>query len=119
MNTKRVATPNDPKLSDSGVRRGSCAAGLRGAATVTHGAVRWSAWLGVADWVESVAKGTPNVEKLPPVAVTCAGKRRATPDELRWVMKRLTNGLRAAKCYDVPGTDARCVELRRERKMTA
>ena len=119
LNTTRVATPNEPKLSDSGVRRGSCAVGLRGAATVTHGAVRWSAWLGVAIWVGSSAKGRPNVEKLPPVAVTCAQKRRATPGELRWVMMRLTKGLRAAKRDDAPGTDARCVELRRERKWTA
>ena len=66
-----------------------------------------------------MAKGRPNVEKLPPVAVTCAQKRRATPGELRWVMKRLTKGLRAAKGDDVPGTDSRCVELRRQRMMTA
>ena len=78
---------NDPKLSDRGVRRGSCAEGLRGAATVTHGAVLCSAWLGVAIWVRSSAKGKPNVEKLPPVAVTCAQKRRATPGELRWALK--------------------------------
>ena len=45
---RRAQSPNDLKLSDSGVRRGSCAVGLRGAATVTHGAVRCSAWLGVA-----------------------------------------------------------------------
>ena len=45
---KRVKGPNDPKLSDSGGRRGSCAAGLRGAGAVTPGAVRCSAWLGVA-----------------------------------------------------------------------
>ena len=45
------ATPNDLKLSDSGVRRGSCVVGGKAAveaATVTHGAVRCSAWLGVA-----------------------------------------------------------------------
>ena len=47
----RVATPNDPKLSDRGVRRGTCMAGGKAAAeagAVTHGAVRCSAWLGVA-----------------------------------------------------------------------
>ena len=45
------ATPNDPKLSDRGVRRGTCMVGGKAAAeagAVTHGAVRCSAWLGVA-----------------------------------------------------------------------
>jgi hypothetical protein len=60
-------TPNDPKLSDCGARRGSCgverrediratgeqrtdgtAASVEIAATVTRGAVRCSAWLGVS-----------------------------------------------------------------------
>ena len=43
--------PNDPKLSDSGVRRGTCMVGGKAVAeagAVTHGAVRCSAWLGVA-----------------------------------------------------------------------
>ena len=61
-----VATPNDPKLRDSGVRRGSCAAGLRGAANVTHGAVLCSAWLGdvgaacviMLEQIESLARHT-------------------------------------------------------------
>ena len=47
----RVATPNDPKLSDRGVWRGTCMAGGKAAVeagAVTHGAVRCSAWLG--DW---------------------------------------------------------------------
>ena len=38
-----VATPNDPKLSDRGVRRGTCMVGGKAAAeagAVTHGAVR-------------------------------------------------------------------------------
>ena len=67
LNTTRVATPNDPKLSDGGAWRGSCEGGAqreatdggqshdrtrraqaRIAATVTRGAVRCSAWLGVA-----------------------------------------------------------------------
>ena len=42
-------TPNDPKLSDGGVRRGTCTAGGKAAVeagAVTHGAVRCSAWLG-------------------------------------------------------------------------
>ena len=62
-----VRTPNDPKLSDGGAWRGSCEGGakmtatdvgqrwlgvktpkLESAATVTRGAVRCSAWLGVA-----------------------------------------------------------------------
>ena len=48
----RVATPNDPKLSDGGVRRGTCMVGGKAAAeagAVTHGAVRCSAWLGRAN----------------------------------------------------------------------
>src|SRR6266478_6921894 len=43
-------SPNDPKLSDRGVRRGTCTAGGKAAAeagAVTHGAVRCSACLGV------------------------------------------------------------------------
>jgi len=42
-------SPNDPKLSDSGVRRGTCMVGGKAVAeagAVTHGAVRCSAWLG-------------------------------------------------------------------------
>ena len=54
----RLSTPNDPKLSDCGARRAGCgkaagagwaqAAGWSAAASVTRGAVRCSAWLGVA-----------------------------------------------------------------------
>ena len=46
--------PNDPKLSDRGVRRGTCTVGGKAAVeagAVTHGAVRCSAWLGVARFV--------------------------------------------------------------------
>jgi hypothetical protein len=42
--------PNDPKLSDRGVRRGTRMVGGKVAAeagAVTHGAVHGSAWLGV------------------------------------------------------------------------
>ena len=49
LNRTRVATPNDPKLSDRGVRRGTCMVGGKAAVeagAVTHGAVRCSAWLG-------------------------------------------------------------------------
>ena len=49
--TRRVATPNDPKLSDGGGWRAGCTAGGKAvaeAASVTAGAVRYSAWLGVA-----------------------------------------------------------------------
>ena len=45
----RAIGPNDPKLSDRGVRRGTCMVGGKAAAeadAVTHGAVRCSAWLG-------------------------------------------------------------------------
>src|SRR5712671_3939721 len=48
---KGVESPNDPKLSDLGVRRGTCMVGGKAAAeagAVTHGAVRCSAWLDVA-----------------------------------------------------------------------
>jgi len=49
----RVKSPNDPKLNDCGERRSLCGkaagAGLRaGAQAVTPGAVRCSAWFGVA-----------------------------------------------------------------------
>ena len=54
----RVATPNDPKLSDGGGWRAGCTVGARRrpeAASVTAGAVRCSAWLGVAViWVEAL-----------------------------------------------------------------
>ena len=53
-----TTTPNDPKLSDCGARRAGCGkaagagwakvAGWCAAASVTRGAVRCSAWLGVA-----------------------------------------------------------------------
>ena len=51
-------SPNDPKLSDRGVRRGSCVVGGKAAAeaaTVTHGAVRCSAWLGDVRFGEIMA----------------------------------------------------------------
>jgi len=38
--------PNDPKLSDGGGWRDGCAGEDGGAASVTAGAVRCSAWLG-------------------------------------------------------------------------
>jgi hypothetical protein len=44
-----AASPNDPKLSDGGGWRDGCAGEGGGAASVTAGAVRCSAWLGVAD----------------------------------------------------------------------
>ncbi len=47
----RVFGANDPKLRDSGVRRGSYVVGGKAvaeAAAVTHGAVLCSAWLGVS-----------------------------------------------------------------------
>ena len=47
----RFYLANDPKLSDRGVRRGTCMVGGKaaaGAGAVTHGAVRCSAWLAVA-----------------------------------------------------------------------
>ena len=54
--------PNDLKLSDCPARRDGCAGEGGGAAGVTRGAVRSSAWLGVAViWVESLRrKKTPH-----------------------------------------------------------
>jgi len=68
-------SPNDPKLSDSGVRRGTCAEGGKAAVeagAVTCGAVRCSAWLGVSfiwdsswrRWAESVAEARSWRENL-------------------------------------------------------
>ena len=57
-----VATPNDPKLSDRGVRRGTCMVGGKAAAeagAVTHGAVRCSAWLRVA----VIARFKPSLQR--------------------------------------------------------
>ena len=42
------ASPNDPKLRDSGARRDGCRGGSAGAAIVTCVAVLCSAWLAVA-----------------------------------------------------------------------
>ena len=142
MNTTRVATPNDLKLSDCGARRGSCEGGAKKAATdvrqrlartrrlrtgiaatVTRVAVRSSAWLGVAASVETPANGRPRrwlgTGKLPPVAVACAQKRRATPGETKWVMDQLTKGRRLTERDDVPGTDSRCEERRPDKWMMA
>ena len=57
-----VATPNDPKLSDRGVRRGTCMVGGKAAVeagAVTHGAVRCSAWLGAVFriWIDRLTVG--------------------------------------------------------------
>ena len=57
--------------------------------------------------------------KLPPVAVTRAQLRRATPDKTGSGMDGLTNGLRLTKGDDVPGTDSRCEELSRDTQMKA
>ena len=50
----RVAAPNDPKLSDGGGWRAGCMVGGKAAAeaaSVTAGAVRCSAWLGVSGFI--------------------------------------------------------------------
>ena len=64
MRVSHVETPNDPKLSDGGARRAGCGdvagagwakvAGRWAAASVTRGAVRCSAWLGVAGFEDRV-----------------------------------------------------------------
>ena len=59
---KAATSATDPKLSDSGVRRGTCMVGGKvavAAGAVTHGAVRCSAWLGVAFWVATPEVWTP------------------------------------------------------------
>ena len=48
VHTESAETPNDLKLSDCPARRDGCAGEGGGAAGVTRGAVRSSAWLGVA-----------------------------------------------------------------------
>ena len=58
-------TPNDPKLSDRGVRRGTCMVGGKAAVeagAVTHGAVRCSAWLGVAAIASSTKQNASNTD---------------------------------------------------------
>ena len=64
-------TPNDPKLSDRGARRGTCAAGGEGggqeAGAVTCGTVRCSAWLGVIGF--AFDKGNEFVEVLQKLVV--------------------------------------------------
>ena len=49
------ATPNDLKLSDCPARRDGCAGEGGGAAGVTRGAVRSSAWLGVTWMRQAIA----------------------------------------------------------------
>ena len=52
----RTEAPNDPKLSDGGGWRSGCVVGERRrqeAASVTAGAVRCSAWLGVSFLLET------------------------------------------------------------------
>ena len=53
---------NDPKLSDGGGWRAGCAGEGGGAASVTAGAVRCSAWLGVAVIWELIVWCVPNRE---------------------------------------------------------
>ena len=53
-----MKAPNDLKLSDGGVRRGTCMVGGKAAVeagAVTHGAVRCSAWLGACDFMVQFA----------------------------------------------------------------
>ena len=51
---RHLLWPNDLKLSERGVRRGTYTVGGKAAAeagAVTHGAVRCSAWLGVSGFI--------------------------------------------------------------------
>ena len=57
--------PNDPKLSDGGGWRDGCTVGGKAvveAASVTAGAVRCSAWLGVAVGMEKTLKNEDKAE---------------------------------------------------------
>ena len=68
-------TPNDPKLSDGEGWRGPCMAGGKAAAearAVTAGAVRCSAWLGVAGVVIEALKNACSV----PMAACASVERR-------------------------------------------
>ena len=61
---RRVATPNDPKLSDGRGWRGPCMAGGKAAAeagAVTAALVRCSAWLGVAVIGHNMGMSLPSV----------------------------------------------------------
>ena len=126
-----AVTPNDPKLSDCGARRAGCGvsdkADARGrervsrrrrverekAASVTRGAVRCSAWLGVT-WTrrrrcKRVWKALGLAKDL---RTSCrpwsgAGEKRGTRFgwlRIGWVLTN--NGQKARRC--VPGTGARC-----------
>ena len=69
-------TPNDPKLSDGGGWRDGCAGEGGGAASVTAGAVRCSAWLGVV-----VIRSVIVARRLVRVVATGALLRRS---QRRW-----------------------------------
>ena len=63
MSNQNAREPNESKLSDDAVRRDGCTlnkqenvtkladAPLQKAASVTHGGIRWSAWLSIVFWV--------------------------------------------------------------------
>ena len=79
------ATPNDPKLSDGGGWRAGCTVGGKAAAeaaSVTAGAVRCSAWLGVAGiWlgVAGIWLGVAVIRPLLRPFVGCRGKAKNEP----------------------------------------
>ena len=128
----RVATPNDPKLSDGGAWRCSCEGGakkeatgvgqrwlgvktpkLEIAATVTRGAVRCSAWLGVTWLRRGRCERVQNTLGLArDFRTSCrpwsgAGEKHGTRlgrRRIGWVLTN--NGQKARRC--VPGTGARC-----------
>ena len=82
--------PNDLKLSDRGVRRGTCMVGGKVAAedgAVTHGAVRCSAWLGVrSNWIKRVESEFSVRVALPESAL---GNSLVAP---RWMRPKLPVG---------------------------
>ena len=128
----REETPNDPKLSDGGAWRGSCErraqneatdvgqshertrrARARIAATVTRGAVRCSAWLGVTWLRRGRCERVRNTLGLARDSRTScrpwsgAGEKHGTRLGGRRIGWMLTNNGREA-CRCVPGTGARC-----------
>ena len=74
--------PNDPKLSDRGVRRGTCPVGGKAAVeagAVTHGAVRCSAWLGHGSFEWSNRQKRTLLPSTVPVVSKLLKMNRAPP----------------------------------------
>jgi len=72
------ASANDPKLSDGGGWRDGCAGEGGGAASVTAGAVRCSAWLGVSGFIREGSRASED-----PACGRCRRARRGTSRRAR------------------------------------